>query len=228
VIESRKQAVSIRMNGADVRDDIAPALARAHLLSGEPELAEQTLRSAIDAAPKDTSLKIELARLLSQSDRADAAAAILDEAARAAPDDLAVRDAQIRFYLTKSDLLAARKAADDLKARAPDQAVAFYLSGLVAQARAQSDLAAREFERALSLNPDALDALVALARLDSERGRPEAAIARVASVIAAQPSNPVLHDLLGELYPAAKSPRPCRCSSRLPSARKAGARARST
>jgi tetratricopeptide (TPR) repeat protein len=188
----------------EYRHDIAPALARAHLLNGEPALAEETLRSAIDAAPKDTSLKIELARLLSQSDRADAAAAILDEAARAAPDDLAVRDAQIRCYLTKSDLLAARKAADDLKARAPDQAVAFYLSGLVAQARAQSDVAAREFERALSLKPDALDALVALARLDSERGRPEAAIARVAAVVAAQPANPVLHDLLGELYLAAK------------------------
>jgi tetratricopeptide (TPR) repeat protein len=180
------------------------ALARAHLLNGEPALAEETLHSAIDAAPKDTSLKIELARLLSQSNRMDAAAALLDEAARAAPDDLAVRDAQIRVYLSKRDLVAARKAADDLKSRAPDQAVSFYLSGLVAQARAQPDEAAREFEHALSLKPDALDALVALARLDSEGGRPEAAIARVASVVTAQPANPVLHNLLGELYLAAK------------------------
>jgi len=40
------------------------ALARAHLANGEPALAEETMRRALDANPKDPSVREDLAELL--------------------------------------------------------------------------------------------------------------------------------------------------------------------
>ena len=41
-------------------------LARAHLANGEPALAEETIRRAVDASPKDAAARLDLAKLLSQ------------------------------------------------------------------------------------------------------------------------------------------------------------------
>ena len=80
----------------------------------------------------------------------------------------------------------------------------FYLAGMVAQAQNRLDDADREFQHALELQPNAMDTLAALARLDVQRGRREQAVARVQKAVGADPNNAVAHNLLGELYVAGK------------------------
>jgi tetratricopeptide (TPR) repeat protein len=181
-------------------------LARAHLANGENALAEDSLRTAMDAAPADSAVKIELAQLLTQTGRAAPAVAILEETVKLAPDNVGAREALVRAYLGTKDLDAARRAAEDLKLTGPNLATGPYLSGLIAHVQRRYDDAQREFEKALQLQPGAMDALTALTRLDTDRGRAAVAVSRLQSVIQADAKNAFVRNLLGELYFATKEP----------------------
>jgi tetratricopeptide (TPR) repeat protein len=159
----------------------------------------------VDLAPTDTSLRVQLAELFVQTQRADQAVAMLEPAARAAPTDGPVREELARAYLEKHDYAAARATAQDLQTLRPDSAAGFYLAGLAAQGQNQLDDAQKYFERALTVQPRAADALTSLARLDMARGRGEAAIALVKNVADHDPSNANPQNLLGELYLAQKN-----------------------
>jgi tetratricopeptide (TPR) repeat protein len=58
---------------------ILRTLARAHLANGEPALAEESIRNAMEAAPADVSVRLELAQLLLQTDRGEQAVALMEE-----------------------------------------------------------------------------------------------------------------------------------------------------
>jgi tetratricopeptide (TPR) repeat protein len=174
-------------------------LARAHLANGEPALAEENLHSALDVAPTDVSVRLELGQLLAQGGRAAQAVTILEETVKSSPTDSAAREALVRAYLSSQDLEAARTAAEDLKLTAPTLAAGPYLAGLVAHAQKRLDDAEREFDQALKLQPTAMDALASWARLQLERGRQPAAVARVEAVLRENERNAVAHNLLGEL-----------------------------
>jgi tetratricopeptide (TPR) repeat protein len=180
--------------------EINRLLGRAYMANGEPSLAEQALHAAVDAAPRDTGIRIELAQLLLRTGRADQSVAMLEEAVRNAPADAQLREVLVRAYVAKSDFVAARGAADDLKTLRPDSAAGFYLAGLIAQAQQRPDDAQKEFERALALQPKAFDALLALARLDLARGRGDQAVVLVKDAVARNPDNALAMSLLGEIY----------------------------
>ena len=62
-----------------------------HLGTGQTALAEETLHAAIDAAPTDVPPRVDLAELMAQSGRADAAIVLLEETVRTFPSDLVAR-----------------------------------------------------------------------------------------------------------------------------------------
>ena len=95
-------------------------------------------------------------------------------------------------------------AAEDLKTLAPTKAVGFYLAGIAAQSEKRDADAQASFEKALQLQPDAADALAALARLHVTTGHPERARAAVEQALARRPDNFVARNLLGELQLANK------------------------
>ncbi|HVY81194.1 MAG TPA: tetratricopeptide repeat protein [Steroidobacteraceae bacterium] len=175
-------------------------LARAHLANNEPALAEENLRAAIDAAPTQMPARVELAQLLMQTNRSEQAVALLEEAVKQTPTNTQAREALTRAYLAKGDLEAARTSADDLRTLAPKLAVGPYLAGLIAQEQKRYDDAEQDLEQALKLQPNALDALAALSRLQVTRGRAPAAIARVQTLVDADPQNAIARNLLGELH----------------------------
>lgn len=181
-------------------------LARAHLANGEPALAEDSLRTAMEAAPTDTAVRIELAQLLTQSGRTEQAVPILEETVNSAPQNVQAREALVRGYIAGKDFDAARRSAEDLKLTSPESAAGPYLAGLIAHAQRRFDDAQREFEKALQLQPSAMDALTALTRLDIERGRVAVAEARLQSVIQKDAKNAPARNLLGELYVTTKQP----------------------
>jgi tetratricopeptide (TPR) repeat protein len=181
---------------------ILRTLARAHLANHEPTLAEENLRTALAAAPRDVGVRVDLGELLSRTHRNEQAVALLEETVRNAPDasGMEARVALIEAYLGKPDLPAARTAAEDLKTLRPELAAGPYLAGLVAQQQKRDDDAQREFERALQLQPAGTDALTALARLQFARGRHAQAIELVRAAAERTPGSAVVHELLGELY----------------------------
>jgi tetratricopeptide (TPR) repeat protein len=183
------------------------SLARAHLANQEPTLAEESLRTALAAAPGDLGVQVDLGELLMRTHRPDEAITLLQKAVQSAPgaNGTAARTALVEAYLAKPDLPAARTAADDLKTLRPDLSAGSYLAGLVAQRQKRPDDAQRELEHALHLQPDATDVLSALARLEVQRGQQSQAIALVRDASGRQPDSAAIRNLLGELYMVQKS-----------------------
>ena len=175
-------------------------LARAYLAKNEPALAEEALRSAMDAAPRDVELNVELAQFLVQTDRALEAVTLLEETARNTPDDPKVREALVHAYIAERDLGAARAAAEELKRLRPDYAEGYYLAGLVAHDDNRLDDSEKNLVRALELQPASLDILTSLTQFSLERGRGAAAIVRLQQLADHDPRNVQLLDLLGGTY----------------------------
>lgn len=187
-----------------VHDQPTPALrkllARAYIAGGEPALAEEQWRSALQAHPDDLGVRTDLAGLLMRSNRADAAVALLEEGVRMAPNDVLAREALARAYIGKSDWTAALGAVEELRKRAPDAAVGFYLAGLVAAGQNHPDESQQDLEQALKRNPRGFDVLSELVQLDLSRGRTASAVARVRKVQDGDPKNAAVANLLGEIY----------------------------
>ena len=181
---------------------IMRTLARAHLANNDPALAEENLRSALAAAPRDLYVRVDLGELLTRTHRVDEAVALLEETVKETPDisGTAARKALIEAYLARPDLPAARAAAEDLKTLQADLPLGWYLAGLVAQQQRRLDDAQREFAHALQLQPSAMDALAALARLQFQRGQHSQAIALVQGALERRADDAAAQDLLGELY----------------------------
>jgi tetratricopeptide (TPR) repeat protein len=175
-------------------------LARAYLDQGQPGLAEEAYRAALQAAPGDLTVRLELAQFLIQTERAPQAATLLEETVSRLPENAAVREGLVRAYLAKKDLPAARAAADELKTHHPDVATGFYLSGSIAAEQQRLADSQADFERALALQPASVDVLTLLSRVLVARGSAAAAISRVQAVIASNPDKAALVNLLGELY----------------------------
>jgi tetratricopeptide (TPR) repeat protein len=175
-------------------------LARAYMKKGESALAEEALRAAVNAAPNDPSARIELAQLLTQGGRAEQAAPVLEEAVRRMPQNPQVREALVRTYLAKHDLAAAKTAAEDLKTLRADSAAGFYLAGVIAYEQKRLEDSQRELERSLELQPGAFEPLAMLVQVETARGKPALAVARVQSAVDRDPKRAQTLNLLGELY----------------------------
>jgi Flp pilus assembly protein TadD len=180
-------------------------LGRAYLANGQPELAQQALEAAVDMAPSDTSLRVELGQMLMQIQKPDQAIPVLEEAVRRAPTDATARTELVRAHLDKQDFRGAHAAAADLKLLDPKSATGFYLSGMAALGLNQPDDARTELEQALALQPKSVDVLAALGRLDVARGQRDRAVARVKTASDQDPANAALLNLLGELYAEGKN-----------------------
>lgn len=180
-------------------------LARAYLANDNPALAEQTLRAAVEAVPHDTSLRIDLAQVLSRAGHADQAVALLETAVRDSPQDGLLRAELIRAYLTKGDFQTARTAAADLETLLPADAAGYYLSGLAAEGAKQLNDAERDYEKALSMQPQAFDILASLVRLRITRGELASAIEVARANVDSHPNNGFLLNILGECYLAQKN-----------------------
>jgi len=175
-------------------------LATAYVANGELALAEESLRAAVELAPADTGLRIELAKLLLRAKRPDQAIALLEDKAHDVTNNAVALDALARAYLDKQDFDNAGGIADRLKTLQPQSAEGFYLAGIAAQGRRNSAEAHQQFEKALALQPQAMDALSALARLELAEGHAARAIALVKGTTEHQAPNAFALNLLGELY----------------------------
>jgi cellulose synthase operon protein C len=179
-------------------------LGQAYLANGEPGLAAESFRSALDRDPRNNSLLLELTHLLVKSGHADQAVKLLEPAVHDAPQDFGLREELTRAYLVKGDYAAASTAAENLKTLRPDNPTGYYLAGVAAAREGHSDEAARELQHALDVEPHAVDALATLVQLELAGGQTNRAIAAAKAVADRDPSYSFPLNVLGELYTAQK------------------------
>jgi tetratricopeptide (TPR) repeat protein len=176
------------------------ALARAYAQAGETDLAEETLRAAVQTAPKDAEGRLDLAQVLINANKLDQASPLLEELASEDPKNLAVQQALYRVQGMRKQYAAARATALNIQKSRPDLALGFYLAGMIDETDNRSADAERNYEQALKLQPDAGEPLVALTRLDAQLKQPAKAMQRVDAVIASNPRDGVARSLKADLF----------------------------
>lgn len=209
-LEHKDPALAITDLRAVLRDQpnsnsVRRLLAAAFMQNGQPSLAEEQLHAAVDAAPKDPGARIELARLLGQTGRGAAAIELLQTGIRAAPADASLREALVRAQLNAGNAEEADKALADLRSVVRDSPMVPMLAGEIAQAQRMLAESVSDYEQALRLQPQNIEPLTLLAKVDIQRGAAQEAVARVRSTLASDPNNAVRINLLAETLIAAKS-----------------------
>jgi tetratricopeptide (TPR) repeat protein len=182
------------------------SLARAHLANGEPALAEETMRRAVDANPKDPAARLDLADLLAQLGKPEQAKPVIDELVAQQPTNVAALQEQFRVATATKDFVTAGAAADGLVAAQPKAAIGYYFQGQLKEADKRFDAALALYDTALALQPEAVEPLEALCRVLVNLKRAPDAIKRLDDVIARYPTLPVAANLKGEVLLATKQP----------------------
>lgn len=174
-------------------------LARAHLANGEPAIAEETLRNAAEANPKDPALQLEFAQLLIELGKAAQAQPILAALVKAHPQNTDALDAQFRVGMLTKDYATAKADAEALVAMRPKSAAAYLYEGKVAEAENRNSDAIAIYAKAVEAQPDAFEPLQDEMRLLVAAKRADEAMRRLNDLAARYPSNPLGPDAEGEL-----------------------------
>jgi tetratricopeptide (TPR) repeat protein len=175
------------------------ALARAHLANGEPALAEETMRRALEANPRDPNVRVDLAELLAKLGKPEQAKPIIEELIKQQPNNYAALDIQFKVDLANKDIAAAKTTADQMVSLQPKQSLGYFYQASIAANEKRPDDAVSLYSKALELAPEAQEPLQGLTRTLAGANRAPEALKRLDGVIAAYPANPFAANLKGEL-----------------------------
>jgi tetratricopeptide (TPR) repeat protein len=175
-------------------------LAQALVRHGDMALAEEPMRTAVEVEPRNAKLRLTLAELLVQLQHPDQAVALIEEGIKGQPADDGLNTALAQYYLSRKNLAEAQKIADAYRQARPNDAPPYLLAGRVAIAAGRLDEAQALLEKALTIQPHAYDALADLVGVQLRRGQEAQAVSRLQGLMAADPKDAVIPNLLGELY----------------------------
>jgi tetratricopeptide (TPR) repeat protein len=174
-------------------------LARAHLANGEPELAEETMRRALEVNPKDSGARLDLAGLLVQLGKPAQAKPVVDELVKQEPGNLQALDLQFHADLATNDNVDAKTAADTILTLQPKEPVGSFYEGIVAEAQKRPEDALRFYSAALAARPEAPEPLERLCHVLVASNRAAEALKRLDDVEARYPQLPYASNIKGEI-----------------------------
>jgi tetratricopeptide (TPR) repeat protein len=174
-------------------------LASAHLANGEPAIAEETMRRALDANPRDPNTRLELALLLTQLGKPEQAKSILADLVKEQPGDTRALDALFRVGAATNDLPTAKSAAQAIVATQPKSALGYLYEGMLAEQEKKTDEALRLYAQAVELAPETREPLEAQIRLLTAQKRIPEALKRLDEVGALTPKAPLAPNMKGDL-----------------------------
>jgi Tfp pilus assembly protein PilF len=174
-------------------------LARAHFANGEPDIAEETMRRAYEANPKDKGLQLDFVRLLAELGKPEEAQALVLDLLQKSPDNFEALDAEFRISVTLQDLATAASAADAIVALRPKLALGYFYQGMLAAARHRSDEALRLYGKALEIQPTYVDPLEGIVWQLVQQKRVPEALRRLDAVAAREPKNPAVLQTKGSV-----------------------------
>jgi len=144
-----------------------------------------------------------------QSQQPDPAVQQLEAAVAKSPDDLGMRNQLAKAYLERENLMGVFEQTKYILARTPDDARALTYQALVRMSMGQRDSAAQMLQHAIKSDPQLVDAYVALAWDDIQRGKTAEADAQIAEAARQHPEQKQrLDDVLSKMKEQAKNPAP--------------------
>ena len=179
------------------------AISEAYLGSGSVELAEDSLRRALELDPFDATARLAQARIHNRSGRFAEAASGLAELARERPADRALQETLFAAHVGKRDWNAARSVAQSLQSAIPADPLGYRLAALVEEFEGRPNEALALYRRALAVSSRDHLALAALIRVLVGLQRKEEARQAVDLAIRSDPGAAPPRVLLAELHLAA-------------------------
>ena len=107
-------------------------------------------------------------------------------------------------YLRKGDLPKSRQVFEAITQTLPKEPIGHYRLGLIAHAEKNDPKALAYFEEALKRKPSAIEPIARIAMIQVGNGKANEARARVSTQLEASPNNPLIYNLLGQLWMQAK------------------------
>jgi tetratricopeptide (TPR) repeat protein len=175
------------------------SLARAHLANGEPALAEETMRRAVDVDPKDYAARLDLGQLLAQLGKPDQAKPVIDELVKQRPDNVTALDTQFKIAMAMNNHQAAKISADALVSIDPKAALGYFYQGDVAESEKRLNEALRLYESAAETQPDAAEPMQAVARILVKLNREPEALKRLDDSATRFPALPTPANIKGDI-----------------------------
>jgi tetratricopeptide (TPR) repeat protein len=174
-------------------------LAQAYQQNNEPDLAEQTLRTAVQTSPKDFQSRLALAQVLFNANKLDQVQPLLEQLAAENPSSVPVQEALFRVQGAQKRYGDAVATAQIIEHIRPKMGLGYYLAGIAEDAEKKPDDAAKDYQQALEREPDAGEPLTALVRLEVSRKQLPAAMAQINATIARSPGNAVARNLKADV-----------------------------
>ncbi len=151
--------------------------------------------------------------------QSDPALQQIEAAVAKSPDDLEMRNQLAKAYLERENLMGVFEQTKYILARTPDDARALTYQALVRMSMGQRDPAAEMLRHAIKSDPQLLDAYVALAWDDIQRGKTAEAEAQIAEATRRHPEQKArLDDVLAKMKEQAKNPAPASAAASTPAA----------
>ena len=179
-------------------------LARAHLANGEAAIAEETMQRAVEANPKDGSLRLDYAQLLAQLGKSEQAKAVLTDLAKDQPNNGPALETLFRVSASLKDFSTAKSAADSIVATQPKAALGYLFEGMLAEESNHNEEAVRLYAQAVDAQPDAMEPVQSLVGLLAKMKRVPEALKRLDDLSARAPTNAVSPLVKGELLMSQK------------------------
>jgi tetratricopeptide (TPR) repeat protein len=154
-----------------------------------------------------------------QPQQPDPALRQIEAAVAKSPDDLEMRNQLAKAYLERENLMGVFEQTKYILARTPDDARALTYQALVRMSMGQRDPAAEMLQHAIKSDPQLIDAYVALAWDNVQRGKTAEAEAQIAEASRRHPEQKArLDDVLSKMKEQAKNPAPAVAAAPTPAA----------
>ena len=142
------------------------ALGRLYSARGDTAGAERAFQEVLRLNPRATAAQVELASLQLGSGRFSRSVETAEEAVRTQPKSLDARLMFVRTLLASKDYKRASHEIDTLTKEFPKAAPVHVQAGILAASTGAPTVARTSFERAMSIDPDSLEALAGLTAVD--------------------------------------------------------------
>jgi tetratricopeptide (TPR) repeat protein len=174
-------------------------LAQSYAADGEPELAEEAIRRAVDADPGDVPSRVGLAQVLVERGKFAEGRTVLAELNKQRPDDATVLDLLCRANLALNAATDAQAEATELLRIRPQSSSGYVYLGIVAESLGKMDEAFADYRRGFDLQPHGVEAITAAARLFERTKRFDDATRFLGEVTQRDPVNALAPNLEGEV-----------------------------
>ena len=201
------EAISLLQGVIKDEPQFAPAhhfLGMAFLQKRQTAQARGAFAEAVKLNPNSTESRTALAQMYLAEGSADLAIEHAQAALQLNPRNVQAALIAGDAYLLKGDFAKSKQVFEAIAKALPNESLGPYGLGLVAHAEKNDAKALTYFEEALSKKPTAIDPMVQIVQIKMAQGKLNEARERVTKQLEASPNNPMLYNLLGQLWMQAK------------------------